>query len=379
MFPVKVDAIDLPVDRANRYAELAPTLFSPLTRERLANAKIAFTLRRVNLSAGSHLISGQVKPKVGDIVLARVEKLSQHKNLQLTDGRRSRLFLGDEILVCFGNRYAPDQYEALIPERLGGCHLVAGGGIAASVTTKSGAVGTATEINALGILADCHGRAFNVADFALPQLSHRLSPQPVIAVAGTSMNAGKTETVINLVKGLVRAGYKVGTAKVTGTGAGGDMWAAVDSGASMVLDFTDAGMPSTYHASLAKVEQGALNLIAHLSESNVDVIVLEVADGLFQTETAALLTSHAFMEQVDGIIFAAGDAMGAVAGVQWLERHGLPVLGVSGLLTISPLAMREAEQAHKHKIYDMATLSSSNGAYELVAPFMSETKTSVVC
>ena len=369
----------LPIRKNYNDEELESMFISPLNSERVAKTKIAFTLRRVNLSAGSQLISGRATPKAGDIVLARVEQLNQHKSLQLTDGRRSRLFLGDEILVCFGNRYAPDQYEAYVPESLGRCHLVAGGGIAASVSTKSGMVGTATAINVLGILADGHGSALNIADFALPQLPHRISPQPVIAVAGTSMNAGKTETVISLVKGLVRNGFKVGTAKVTGTGAGGDMWAAVDSGATRALDFTDAGMPSTYHTPIAQVEQGALNLIAHLNESNVDVIVLELADGLFQTETAALLTSPAFMEQVDGIIFAAGDAMGAVAGVHWLERHGLPVIGVSGLLTRSPLAIREAEAALKQTIYDIATLSSAKGAFDLVAPYMSAEMTSMAC
>ena len=343
---------------------------SPLDSERLARTKVAFTLRRINLSAVSQLLSGEVTPKVGDIVLARVEQLGQHKNLQLTDGRRSRLFIGDEILVCYGNRYAPDQYEAHVPDVLGLCHLVAGGGIAASVMSKSGMVGSATAINVLGVLADDRGRALNISDFALPQLAHQVSPQPVIAVAGTSMNAGKTETVINLVKGLIRSGLKVGTAKVTGTGAGNDMWAAIDAGATWALDFTDAGMPSTYHAPIAQVEQGALNLIAHLSELNVDVIVLELADGLFQAETSALLNSAVFMEQVDGIIFAAGDAMGAVAGVHWLERHNLPVIGVSGVLTRAPLAMREAGSALKQPIYDIETLSSAKGAFDLVAPYM---------
>lgn len=349
---------------------------SPIDSERLAGTKVAFTLRRVDFSAATQLIGGRVTPRVGDIVLARVEQLGQHKNLQLRDGRRSRLFLGDEILVCFGNRYAPDQYEAYVPESLGLCHLVAGGGIAASVSSKSGMVGSATTINVLGVLADDQGRVLNIADFSLPQLVNRLAHQPVIAVAGTAMNAGKTETLVNLVKGLVRSGLKVGTAKVTGTGAGGDMWAAVDAGASRALDFTDAGMPSTYHASADQVEQGALNLIAHLNESKVDVIVLELADGLFQTETAALLASTSFISQVNGIIFAAGDAMGAVAGVHWLERHKLPVIGVSGVLTRAPLAMREAGAALQLPIYDIATLSSAKGAFDLVAPYMPTAMTS---
>lgn len=345
-------------------------MITVLDSRRLAKLKVSYAARRMPLSAVAGLIEGHITPRVGDLVVARVEQLGQHKHLQLAEGRRSRLFPGDEILVCFGNRYAPDQYEAHVPEHLGRCHLVAGGGIAAAVTEKSGLVGNASQINALGILADSEGRPINIADFALPRLPPRLPSQPIIAVAGTAMNAGKTETVINLVKGLVRHGFKVGAAKVTGTGAGGDVWAAMDAGADMVLDFTDGGLPSTYKAPLDQVERCALNLIAHLSESRVDVIVLELADGLFQAETAALLLSPVFTQQLDGIIFAAGDAMGAVAGVHWLEQHGLPVIAVSGALTRAPLAIREATAALDVSILDMATLNSATGAANLIAPYM---------
>ena len=48
-----------------------------------------------------------------------------------------------------------------------------------------------------------------------------------------------------MVKGLTGAGYRVGAAKVTGTGAGGDLWLMRDHGAYEALDFTDAGMATT--------------------------------------------------------------------------------------------------------------------------------------
>jgi hypothetical protein len=33
------------------------------------------------------------------------------------------LFVGDEILVAYGHRYAPAQFLAEVPPDLGGCHL----------------------------------------------------------------------------------------------------------------------------------------------------------------------------------------------------------------------------------------------------------------
>ena len=77
----------------------------------------------------------------------------------------------------------------------------------------------------------------------------------------------------------------------------------------------------------------------------MDAIVVEVADGILQGETADLLASPGFSYYCDGLIFAAGDAMGAVAGAQWLLSRGLEVGAVSGSLTTSPLAVREASTA----------------------------------
>ena len=103
----------------------------PLSRERMLRAKVSYTPRHANLESAAVLLTGDIKPKAGDLVLARIEKIGQHAALELTTGRRSSLFPGDEIVVCYGNRYAPDQYEAEVPDNLEACHLVAAGGIAA--------------------------------------------------------------------------------------------------------------------------------------------------------------------------------------------------------------------------------------------------------
>ena len=85
--------------------------------------------RRVERGAAQTLIT-EATPKAGDLVLARVDALGHHANLQLPEGRRRRLFPGDTIAVACGNRYACEQFEAEVPTGLGPCHLVAGGGIA---------------------------------------------------------------------------------------------------------------------------------------------------------------------------------------------------------------------------------------------------------
>jgi hypothetical protein len=313
--------------------------------ERLARAKAAFTTRRVPPLKAAVLLKGRIRPSAGDLLLARVEKIGQHPRLELTDGRRARLFAGDEIIVSYGSRYAPQQFEAVVPDRMAPCDLVAAGGIAGRVLSKHNKMKEPTKLVPLGILGNSRGKPLNLRSFSLPRL-HRYPPRPLtLAIAGTAMDAGKTTTAASLIKGLTASGLKVGAAKVTGTGAGGDFWFMKDAGADPVLDFVDAGFPSTCRATPEQIEEIAILLIGHLRNAPVDIIVFEVSDGLYQEETAGLISSTVFRNIVDGLIFAANDAMGASAGVAWLWERGLPVLALSGVLTRSPLAIREVQEA----------------------------------
>ena len=334
---------------------------------RLRRASWAFTTRRVRQSVCG-LADRAETPKAGDLVLARVDAVGYHAALQLPDGRRKQLFVGDEIVVVYGNRYAPNQFEAVVPKTLDPCQLVAAGGVAGQALSWHASVKTsATQITPLGLLTGPIGEPANVRDHALPSADHVPAPRPpTIAVVGTAMDSGKTQTAAFLVKGLTLAGLRAGYAKVTGTGAGGDTWLLKDAGANPVLDFTDAGLVSTYLVSPAEVQSGFITLMAHLIRSRVDAIVLELADGVLQGETAALLASAVFREVVGGILFTAGDAMGAVAGDTWLKNMNLPLLGLGGVLTASPLQSAEASKATGLPVHTRQDLAQAKTAMEIL-------------
>jgi len=311
-------------------------------QERLGRAKAAYTTRRVDLGAAVDLITEGRAPRAGDLVLARVTALGQHQRIELHSGRRAALHPGDEVVVCYGARYAPDQFESMLPDDLGDCDLVAGGGIASRTRCRHKRMKAPTALAPVGLLAGADGEPLNLAQWALPPRRAGHDRPPVLAVLGTSMNSGKTTTAQSLVRGYGQRGLRVAAAKVTGTGSGGDRWSVTDAGAFPVLDFTDAGVPSTFGLAPEAVECVLHTLVAALSDARPDVIVLEVADGLCQRETAALIASEAFRALVDGVLFAAGEALGARAGVEELTRAGFTPLAVSGLITASPLASREA-------------------------------------
>lgn len=337
-----------------------------LDQARLRGAKRAYSTRCVDISAAKGMIEDGYMPKAGDLLLARVSRVGKHARIEQPDGRRSHLYAGDEILVCYGNRYAPDQFEGLVPGDLETCELVAAGGIAASVTAKHRAVSPATRIEPLGVLTDRHGAVMNLRDGALPVRDLPASCPAIVAVVGTAMNAGKTTMAARYIRGLVRAGKRVAAAKITGTGAGGDYWMMHDAGAEKVVDFVDAGFASTYGLGEVELTSILRGLISHLASLGVDVIVLELADGLLQKETRTLIAGSAYAKLVDQTMFAAADAMGAVAGYESLRQMGRTVSAISGAFTAAPLAVREVEQAVACPVYLKTDLSDPKIAAALL-------------
>lgn len=334
---------------------------------RLARAKRGYTTRRVPLAAMTRLLDCRsATPRAGDLVLAQVVAIGKHAHLEQPGGRRAALFVGDDILVSYAPRYAPDQFEARLPRDCGACHLVAGGGVAAEVMSRHGAIAAPTRLQPLALVGDAAGRRLNLAAHALAPASSPSDRPTVVASVGTSMNAGKTTSAAHLIKGLVRAGLTVGAAKVTGTGAGLDPGLMGDAGAWPVLDFVDAGHASTHGLNRRQLLDVVHCVLAELMREPLDVIVLEVADGLFQQETASLLGAGDFARLVDGIVFSAGDAMGAAAGVRWLREAGLPVIAIAGTLTRSPLARAEAAAATRLPVLELDALGDATVARGLL-------------
>jgi hypothetical protein len=333
----------------------------------ILSAKWAYTTRRIPPDRVARLAADVTRAGPGDLLLAEVRRVGHHKALQLASGRLSTLFPGDRLVLAVGARYAPDQFLARARIDAAGCHLAAAGGIAGTVEQQHDQMGAPTALMPVGLLADADGQPINLrhAALALPAPTAQI---PVIAVVGTSMNSGKTTTVAAIVRGLAAGGLRVGAAKITGTGAFGDPNLYRDAGAGEVLDFTDAGYATTFGIPGAEIERIAVGLVAALAARGCDAAVLEIADGLFQAETRALLASSTFRSLLLGrLVFAATDAVSAVGGAADLAAMGLPPIAVSGLFTRSPLAMAEAAQHLSAPILPCETLWTEAAARSLLA------------
>jgi hypothetical protein len=353
---------------------------SPLDPGSLARAKAAYTTRFVDAlrlrrgCEGFSLLAGDgIVPRSGDVVLAAVGEIGQHKRLELTTGRRSPLFPGDEMLLAYGPRYAPDQFEADVPPDLQPADLVAAGGLIGRMLSSHDWMDDPTQVIPIGLLADTEGvvTLHRCAPLRLststPARWQAVGPS-VIAVLGTSMNSGKTTTVASSVRGLTAAGYRVAAGKVTGTGAGGDSHMFEDAGATRVLDFTDFGFSSTYLPDSATVTALFTSLVDELSGDEPDMIVVEIADGLLQPETSNLIVDPWFHDIVGKVVFSAGDAMGAMMGLAELRRRSLDVVAVAGALTASPLAVRETERVVDVPVATLIDLCTPEIAERILAP-----------
>src|SRR5262249_27376722 len=133
--------------------------------------------------------------------------------------------------------------------------------------------------------------------------------------------------------------------KLTGTAAGRDTWNLLDAGAVKALDFVDGGLPSTYLCSRDELLILADLLLGHAAAAEVDWIVMEIADGLLQKETAALFQCPSFTSKINVWLFATRDPLGAVGGVSLLRHWGIEPVVISGLVSQSPLAIFEVEGA----------------------------------
>ncbi|NUQ21996.1 MAG: DUF1611 domain-containing protein [Gemmatimonadaceae bacterium] len=305
--------------------------------------RIPYALRRVPEASMKTLLPVPEEPRVGDLAVARVEKIGKNTNLELAGGRRASLHEGDVIAVVFGNRYATLQFEGYARVTGDRCDLLSMGGLCGLVASRHDGVAEPSKLRLLGALGDAAGNQLRLRDFAISAGPRDAAPPlPRIAVVvGTSMDAGKTHTARSVIAGMRRAGIAVGALKLTGSAAGRDTYTMLDAGAHVALDFIDGGWPSTYLCALEDLLGAFQRLVAYAAAQGTEWLIVEIADGIVQGETAALLASARFRSMVDAWLVAAGDALGAAGAMALLRSHRIAPLAVSGVVSRSDLARRE--------------------------------------
>jgi hypothetical protein len=165
------------------------------------------------------------------------------------------------------------------------------------------------------------------------------APVPVVYVAGTCMNSGKTQAACALVRAFSQAGYQVGGAKLTGVSLMRDVLAMQDYGAEAILDFTDAGVACTGPAT---APQAARVIFSELAARGVDLIVAETGDGVMgEYGVQAVLADPELRSWGAAYVLCANDPVGVEGGLRYLrETFGIPVDVVAGPATDNRVGVR---------------------------------------
>ncbi len=283
-------------------------------------------------------------PLVGDVALVRVRTLGHHSRINTAGSGKQRLYPGDLLVGVFGNRYATDAFEGEV-RGLEDLHMLTDAGMIGTVCSQHKNTRKPTALEFLGFLDDGRGRRLNLKSRLFRPSRSATLRKNVLLVVGTGMNSGKTTTGSRLVKSLLRRGLRVAVYKLTGSVCQNDRseWSA--TGAVDVRDFSDYGFPSTYMAPETELIDLFETLLADTERHEPDLVVMEIADGILQRETRLLLSHEAIRRRAGGVVLAATCSASALFGVEQIQALGHEVVTVSGVISNSPLFVREFQAA----------------------------------
>lgn len=289
-------------------------------------------------------------PEVGDLVFGEVNSLGQHRLLESVSSRLHALNDRTHAIFVFGNRYAPDYYEAFVPDQWQDeVDLIAQSGIVGNAVHRNDRIGDPTRVRLQGYVCDANGEILNTrrGNLLTPRRTVREGGRraKLILCVGTSMNSGKSHAAAACCYALTSVGKKVRAAKVTGTACHKDILLMQDNGADHVADFTYLGHPTTYMLSESELMNIFTAIDLKYGNNPANYLVVEFADGILQRETAMLLQNPMVLSRIHKVVFCAQDAFGAIGGVRVLkERFGLVPAAISGVCSSSPLALRELSE-----------------------------------
>jgi hypothetical protein len=330
----------------------------------------AFTIKHSHIKFYEY---SDKQPEPGDLVYGVVSRIGRHSSLENASGRIHMIHDGTRAIFTFGNRYAPDFYEGLIPDEMTDqVDLLARSGMVGTVITKNSLVKDPTKVKILGYVSDQTGNFLNTRNFPLIKPRHKGKKHPrakMILICGTSMNSGKSVAAAACCWALTSSGHKVRAAKVTGTASLKDILLMNDAGARPYADFTHLGYPSTYLLEKDQLLAIFNQLDLKYANNPKNFWVVEFADGIIQRETAILLSSTEVTSRIHKLVFCAKDAFGAIGGLDILnQRFGLVPDVLSGLCSCSPLHIRELTEFTNIPVFNSAEPEISKLADALLAP-----------
>jgi hypothetical protein len=291
--------------------------------------KIASVAQHNELASELRL-SKDIPCEEGVLVAARVlNNKSRYNQLELTSGRMATVNQGDVIVGALGHRKALRGYSGHLPTSLkpgDTIQILNIGGVLGICDSANPDVGPPFDCEVLGTV------------LSFPYLGERIGVParagldvlgkdtvldtngvPVVALAGTCMDSGKTAAACAIVGRLRHLGLHVAACKATGVSLRRDVLAMEDAGASETMIFSDFGIVTTTADNGPELTRA---LLSGLAKHKPDVIVLELGDGLLGAYgVGAILSDPAIRDALTSVVLCANDPVSAWGGTELLRKE----------------------------------------------------------
>jgi hypothetical protein len=288
-------------------------------------------------------ISTQIPAEEGVVVVVEVlDNKSTYNTLELTSGRMAKVNKGDIVVGALGHRRALFGYSGHVPKQVQAGDIVQMlniGGVLGVCDSVNPDKGKPFDCRVLGgvlsfpYLGERIGVPARVGHRRL-NLDAKLDTRnvPVVALAGTCMEAGKTAAACAVISRMRHRRLIIDAFKATGVSLRRDILAMEDAGARRSAIFTDFGVVTT-----TQVNGPALTrtMLSELAAGKPDVIVFELGDGILGSYGVdAILECSDIRGALTGVILSANDPVAAWGGVKLLrERFGIEPCVVTGPAT----------------------------------------------
>lgn len=273
-------------------------------------------------------LSADIPCEEGVLVAARVlNNKARYNQLELTSGRMATVTQGDIIVGALGHRKALLGYSGHLPTELAvgdTIQILNIGGVLGVCDSANPDVGPPFDCEVLGTVLHFPylGERIGVparagAQTLDPGATFDAKGVPVVALAGTCMDSGKTAAACAIVSRLRHRGMQVAACKATGVSLRRDILAMQDAGAVETMIFSDLGIVTT------TAENGPAltrSLLTALADERPDVIVLELGDGLLGAYgVEAILSDNAIRDALTAVVLCANDPVAAWGGARILR------------------------------------------------------------
>lgn len=302
--------------------------------------KLSSSVSRMGFGRSIMVATNSMKPNVGDVVAVRALSESvTYGDLELPSGRLAKIVTGDVLLGVLGKRRALKGFVGEVPATIEAgdrLHLLNMGGVIGVCKGHHSSFSDAIEVEVVGLACDADGTIVNIADGALTPTATMSPTAPIVMIAGTCMNSGKTVAATEIIKQAANAGLRVAGAKLSGIACLRDTLHMQDNGAFVTASFLDCGLPSTVdHDDLASVAKAILN---HLNSCEPELIVLELGDGIVGGYSVdVVLKDEAIKAAISSFVFCASDYVGVIGGAAVLKGLGIDIDVVAGSVTDSQM------------------------------------------